>query len=91
MSVHWACEKCLVRPCCTKACYKKDMTHHLCETCPKTTCRISTLGRGWEYSCEKIREYKIHKRWAKLMIPIMLENNILSQFRLNKVNYENKR
>lgn len=80
---HWACKKCLVRPACTETCYKGDMFHFLCEHC-KTDCDKRISNSGYFRSCEDIRTYEIQKKWAKKMIPIMLEQSLFSKLHLNK-------
>lgn len=92
---HWACKKCLVRPCCTKICYKGDMIHFLCEDC-KEGCdrRVSIHWTRWtSSSCGKIRQHEYFQRLAEKYIPMaikhMEENNPL--LRLMKMQKEQRR
>lgn len=31
MNTHWACQKCLVQPMCSKKCYRKKLYHPYCD------------------------------------------------------------
>lgn len=89
--MHWACERCIVRACCTEDCYQTKLFDPLCIDCKKMkTCKERCESVLFSEAMDRLeRSYGYMLREA--MIRHMKETSVLYKFcnMGRKINGEN--